>query len=74
MKGSYSYKSYASTYSVEILNSFKPKLQLKGALSGLIQFLAIESPFKIMKTAFYFTSKLFSFSRHLNFYLDVSVK
>ena len=52
MKGSHSYKSYASTYSVEILNSFKPKLQLKGALSGLIQFLAIESPFKIMKTAF----------------------
>ena len=61
MKGSHSYKGYASTYSVEILNSFKPKLQLKGALSGLTQFLAIESPFKIMKTAFYFISKLFSF-------------
>ena len=29
----------------------------KGALSGLRQFLAIESPLKIMKIAFYFTSK-----------------
>ena len=30
---------------------------LKGALSGLRQFSAIESPLKIMKNAFYFTSK-----------------
>ena len=30
---------------------------LKGALSGLSQFLAIESPLKMMKDAFYFTSK-----------------
>ena len=29
----------------------------KGALSGLIQFLAIEGPLKMMKNAFYFTSK-----------------
>ena len=29
----------------------------KGALSGLRQFLAIESPVKTMKNAFYFTSK-----------------
>ena len=29
----------------------------KGALSGVRQFLAIESPLKIMKTAFYFNSK-----------------
>ena len=29
----------------------------KGALSGLRQFLAIESPLKMMKNAFYFTSK-----------------
>ena len=31
--------------------------KVTGALSGLRQFLAIGSPFKIMKTAFYFTSK-----------------
>ena len=30
---------------------------IKGALSGLRQFLAIENPLKIMKSAFYFTSK-----------------
>ena len=30
---------------------------LKGALSGLSQFLAIESPLKIMKNAFHFTLK-----------------
>ena len=30
---------------------------LKGALSGLRQFLAAESPLKMMKNAFYFTSK-----------------
>ena len=29
----------------------------KGALSGLGQFLATESPLKMMKNAFYFTSK-----------------
>ena len=30
---------------------------LKGALSGLRQFSATESPLKMMKNAFYFTSK-----------------
>ena len=30
---------------------------LKGALSGLRQFFATESPLKTMKNAFYFTSK-----------------
>ena len=30
----------------------------KGALSGLRQFLAVESPLKMMKNAFYFTSKI----------------
>ena len=30
---------------------------LKGTLSGLRKFLAIESPLKMMKNAFYFTSK-----------------
>ena len=29
----------------------------KGTLSGLRQFMAIESPLKMMKNAFYFTSK-----------------
>ena len=29
----------------------------KGALSGLRQFMASENPLKIMKNAFYFTSK-----------------
>ena len=33
-----------------------PLLSLKGALSGLIQFLAIESPLKMVKNGFYFTS------------------
>ena len=31
--------------------------RIKGALSGLRQFLATESPLKKMKNAFYFTSK-----------------
>ena len=30
---------------------------IKGALSGLRQFLAVESPLKMMKNALYFTSK-----------------
>ena len=30
---------------------------IKGALSGLRQFFANESPLKVMKNAFYFTSK-----------------
>ena len=46
---------------------------LKGALSGLRQFLATESPLKVMKKAFYFTKKLFSFSRYFSFYLDFLV-
>ena len=33
------------------------KYVFKGPLSGLRQFLAIESPLKMMKNAFYFTSK-----------------
>ena len=31
--------------------------KMKGALSGLRQFLPTESPLKMMKNAFYFTSK-----------------
>ena len=50
-------------------------LLLKGALSSLGQFLAIESPLKMMKNAFYFTLKtLFvSLSRNLNFCLKILV-
>ena len=33
------------------------KIYMKGALSGLRQFLATKSPLKMMKNAFYFTSK-----------------
>ena len=33
-------------------------VSLKGALSGLRQFLAIESPLKTMKNAFYFSSNV----------------
>ena len=46
----------------------------KGALSDLRQFLATESPLKMMKNAFYFTlKKLFSFSKYLSFCLDFLV-
>ena len=41
-------------YSVVI---FQEVELLKGPLSGLRQFLASESPLKLMKNAFYFTSK-----------------
>ena len=53
---------------------------IKGAISGLRQFLAIDSPFKAMINAFYFTSKtiflfkifkfLFSLFGHLEKRLD----
>ena len=33
------------------------KIKFKGALSGLRQFLATESPLKMMKNVFYFISK-----------------
>ena len=46
------------------------RLLFKGALSGLRQFLAAESPLKMMKNAFYFTLKALSFSRYLSFCLD----
>ena len=39
------------------INSKRCKDNLKGALSGLGQSLAIESPLKMMKNAFYSTSK-----------------
>ena len=41
--------------------------KLKGALSGLRQFLATESPLKMMKNAFCFTSKALFFLKRLKF-------
>ena len=46
---------------------------LKGALSGLREFLTIESPLKLMENAFISPQKLFPFSRYLDFCLDFSV-
>ena len=40
---------------------------LKGTLSGLRQYLAAESPLKMMKNALYSRQKVFSFSRYLSF-------
>ena len=42
----------------------------KGTLSGLKQFLATESPLKMMKNAFYFTSEALFILKSLNFCLD----
>ena len=41
---------------------------LKGALSGLRQFLATEIPLKMMKNAFNFTSKAFFVLKIFKFY------
>ena len=38
------------------MNNLK-EINIKGALSGLRQLLATESPLKMMKNGFYFTSK-----------------
>ena len=40
-------------------NTCNRDLQLKGSFSGLRQFLATETPLKIMKNAFYFTLNVF---------------
>ena len=44
----------------------------KGAFPGLRQFLATESPLKMMKNNFISPQKLFSFSRYLNICLEFS--
>ena len=46
---------------------------LKGALSGLRQFLATESPLKMMKNAFYFTSKALFVLKIFKFCLEFLV-
>ena len=38
-------------------NASLKSLKFTGSLTGLRQFLATESPFKVMKNPFYFTSK-----------------
>ena len=43
---------------------------IKGALSGLRQFLATESPLQMMKNAFYFTSKALFVLKIFKFCLD----
>ena len=43
------------------------RLYFKGALSGLKQFLTAESPLKMMKNAFYFTSKAFFVLKMIKF-------
>ena len=50
---------------------------IKGALSGLRQFLAIESPLKMMKNAFYFTSKalfVLKIFKFLSWFFDLVAK
>ena len=49
------------------LPPLRESLLVKGALSGLRQFLAIESPLKMMKNAFYFTSKALFVFKMFNF-------
>ena len=48
--------------------------QFKGALSGLRQFLANESPLKMMKSDFYFIVKALFVLKILSFCLDFLVK
>ena len=49
------------------------KVNLKGALSGLMKFLAAESPLKWWKMLFISPWKLFSFLKYLNFCFDFLV-
>ena len=41
---------------INVVGLILHQIEVKGALSGPRQFLATESPFKMMKNAFYFTS------------------
>ena len=49
---------------------YKLSFVIKGALSGLRQFLATENALKMMKNAFYFTSKAIFILKTFNFCLD----
>ena len=44
------------------------RVTVKGALSGLRQFLSTKSPLKLMKNAFYFTSKALFVLKILKFF------
>ena len=46
-------------YTIVIMNRYTicPNIHTKCAISALRQFLATESPFKVIKNSFYFTSK-----------------
>ena len=46
---------------------YKLSFAIKGALSGLRQFLATENALKMMKNAFYFTSKAIFILKTFNF-------
>ena len=48
-------------------------IKFKGTLSVLRQFLATESPLKMMRNAFYSPQKLFSFERYLSFCFDLFI-
>ena len=48
-------------------------LNFEGALSGLRQFLATESPLELIKMLFILAQKLFLFPKYLSFYLDFLV-
>ena len=52
---------------------FRKIHSLKGTLSGLRQYLAAESPLKMMKNDLYSRQKVFSFSRYLSFCFDFFV-
>ena len=62
---------FDAKFTVSVLKSkcvFHPNV--KDALSVLRQFLATESPFKMMKNAFYFTSKALFILKIFKFRLD----
>ena len=61
---------YNRLISTQIYNVLFVTDKLKAHSQCLKQYLATESPLKMMKNDFYFTSKLFSFSRYLTFCLD----
>ena len=54
------HRAKEAKYHSSISELKKELSELKGALSGLRQFLAAESPLKMMENIFYFTSKAFS--------------
>ena len=56
----YSHSGLLSTCKSSVSLNKKIKFSIKGALSGLRQFWEIENPLKMMKKAFYFTSKALS--------------